>query len=411
MDSKQEHPRPGPLPPFSRRDFLASASALSAAVSSVGPVHAQSQTGQTIAYIGAYTNKGKGIHSYFVNPSDGSLTTGKVLTGLPNPSALALHPNKKYLYAVNEISNFSGSTNGSVTSMAVDASSGDLRIMNVVSSQGGGPAHLTVDPSGKWVLVANYGGGSAVVLPIMADGSLGAATEVVKIAGPLGRQPADDAPPGSFAISGHDAPHVHMVQTDPAGNYAFAADLGTDRIYIYKFDKTNGRLTPNDQPFYQASSGAGPRHFAFHPDRPWAYAIMEEASSMHYMTYDASKGTLELKQSAPTVPDKFTGTNFPSAVMISPDGRFLYGANRLYDTVVIFAINPEGWMIRAGDEWTRGSYPRDIVIEPNGNYMYVLHSRSDNVTSFRVDKNTGLLTFTGEFLPLGNPSSMVFLTL
>ncbi|MFN0107118.1 MAG: lactonase family protein [Bryobacteraceae bacterium] len=410
MESKKERELHAQQSPFSRREMLRGLPALAAAAATtVGT--AQAQTGQIIAYVGAYTNRARGIHSYFVNPSDGTLTAGNVLTGLPNPSSLAVHPNKKYIYAINEIGNFAGSTNGSVTSISVDAGTGDLKIMNVVSSQGAGPAHVSVDPSGKWVFAANYGGGSAAVLPILPDGSLGAAADVARISGPLGRQPADDAPPGSFAISGHDAPHAHMAQTDLAGNYLFVADLGTDRIYIYKFDKVTGKLTPNDQPFLQASSGAGPRHFDFHPNGRWAYAITEEASTMLYLTYDASKGSLEIKQSASTLPETFTGTNFPSAVMLSADGRFLYGANRLYDSVVIFAINAEGWMIRAGDEWTRGSYPRDIAIEPNGNFMYVLHSRSDNVTSFQVDKNTGLLSFTGQFLPLGNPSRMVFLTL
>lgn len=410
MESKKEQELRTQPSSFSRRELLGGATALAAAaVTSVVP--AQAQTGQVVGYIGAYTNKGKGIHSYIVNPSDGKLTAGDILIGLPNPSALAVHPSKKYLYAVNEISNFGGTTNGSVTSISIDSGTGGLRIMNVVSSQGGGPAHVSVDASGKWLFVANYGGGSAAVLPILADGSLGAATDVAKISGPLGHLTADDAPPGSFANSGHDAPHVHMARTDPTGNFLFAADLGTDRIYSYKFDKVNGRLTPNDPPFLQASSGAGPRHFDFHPNGRWAYAITEEASTMLFMTYDSSKGALEIKQSAPTVPDTFTGTNFPSAVMLSPDGRFLYGANRLYDSVVIFTVNPEGWIVKAGHEWTRGSYPRDIAVEPNGNFMYVLHSRSDNVTSFRMDKNTGLLSFTGQFLPLGNPSSMVFLTL
>jgi 6-phosphogluconolactonase len=410
MEPKKEQEIRTHSSPVSRRELLGGAAALAAAtVATVAP--AQAQTGQVIAYVGAYTDKGKGIHSYMVNPSDGILTAGKILMGIPNPSALAVHPSKKYLYAINEISNFDRTTNGSVTSIAIDAGTGDLRIMNVVNSQGGGPAHVTVDPSGKWVFAANYGGGSAAVFPILADGSLGPATDVAKISGPLGVQPANDAPPGSFAISGHDAPHVHMAETDPAGNFLFVADLGTDRIYSYKFDKVNGRLTPNDPPFLQASPGAGPRHFDFHPNGRWAYAITEEASTMLFLSYDPSKGSMEIKQSAPTVPDRFTGTNFASAVMISPDGRFLYGANRLYDTVVIFTINPEGWIIRAGDEWTRGSYPREMAIDPSGNFMYVLHSRSDNMTTFRVNKNTGLLSFTGEFTPLGNPSSMVFVTI
>jgi 6-phosphogluconolactonase (cycloisomerase 2 family) len=347
---------------------------------------------------------------YNLNPNDGTLTPWKILTGLPSPSSIYFHPSKKYLYAVNEISNFSGTRNGSVTSIAVDAS-GDLRIMNVVNSQGGGPAHLSVDPSGNWVFAANYGTGSVAVLPVKPDGSLGEATDVKKLEGPLGPQPAWDAPPGSFSISGHDATHAHMAQTDPAGNFLLVADLGTDRIFVYKFDKTRGTLAPADQPWLQASPGAGPRHFDFHPNGRWLYAITEEASTMLYMTYDPATGAIAIKQSTSSLPEGYGGTNYPSEIHVSEDGRFLYGANRLHDSIAVFAINPEGWMIKLDDVWTQGSYPRHFAIEPTGNFLYVCHSRSDNVTTFRVDRNTGLLKFTGQFVPVGNPSKIAFLAL
>jgi 6-phosphogluconolactonase len=221
------------------------------------PALAQS-SGQIIAYVGAYTDRGKGIHMFYLNSADGTLTPWKILTGIVNPSSLAFHPSKKFLYAVNEISNYSGGTTGSLTSMSIDPATGDLRILNVVSSGGGGSAHLSVDPIGKWVFVANYGGGSVGVIPIMPDGSLAAASDVQKISGPLGPQPAVEAPPGSFAISGHDAPHAHQAETDPAGNFVLVSDLGTDRIYVYRLNKESGKvyrlnkesgkLTPADTP-------------------------------------------------------------------------------------------------------------------------------------------------------------------
>jgi len=202
-----------------------------------------------------------------------------------------------------------------------------------------------------------------------------------------------------------------MAQTDPDGNFLFVSDLGTDRIYIYKFDKVNGKLSPNDQPYLQASPGAGPRHFAFHPNRQWAYVINEESSTMLFTLYDAAKGTLEIKQSASSLPETFVGTNYPSAVKLSADGRFLYGANRNFNSIVIFEINGEGWMIRVGNEWTRGHYPFDIALDPSGNFMYALNTNNDSVTSFRVDRITGKLTFTGQFVPVSIPRVMVFLTL
>jgi 6-phosphogluconolactonase len=396
------------IAPLTRRGFLRTSSVLA---STAAAVPMQAQTGQIIAYVGAYTTRGRGIHMFYLNQADGTLTPWKVLTGIRDPSSIAFHPNKRFLYAVNEFSAFNGTTTGSVTSMAVDSGTGDLRIMNVVSSGGGGPAHLSVDPAGKFVFAANYGGGSVAVLPINADGTLGAPVDVQRITGTLGPQPAVDAPPGSFAISGHDAPHAHMAQTDAAGNFLFVCDLGTDRVYIYRLDKQTGRLTPNTQASFPSPLGAGPRHFVFHPNNRWFYVITEESSHMLLADYDANTGTLTYRQMASTLPEGYAGTNFPSGVLMSSDGNFLYGLNRLHDTVVIFEINPDGWMLNPRHVWTQGSYPRDLQIEPNGNFMYVAHSRSDNVTSFRIDKTTGGLTFTGQFIPVGNPSKIEFLRL
>ncbi len=217
-------------------------------------------TGQVVAYVGAYNDKdGNALYIYDLSPADGTLTRRTVFKDYPSPSSLAIAPNQKFLYAVNEITNFNGTKNGSVTAFAIQPN-GDLKFLNVINSQGGGPAHLSVDPSGKWVFAANYGTGSVAVVPIKTDGSLGDATDVQNIpTSPLGPHQAVDGPPYSFADSGHDAPHAHMAQTDPAGNFLLLSDLGTDRIYIYKLDKTAGKLTPAAQPFVQANPGAGPR--------------------------------------------------------------------------------------------------------------------------------------------------------
>ncbi len=394
---------------LSRRHFLTAHTALGVLGTSK---LATGQGSQTIAYIGAYTDKGKGIHMFYLDPSDGTLTPWKVLTGLPSPSSLAFHPNKKTLYTVNEAPNSGGARNGSVTAISVNSATGDLKILNVVSSQGGGPAHLSVDPSGKWVFVANYGGGNSSVLPILPDGSLGDSTDTRPIQGPLGPQPAVDAPPGSFAISGHDGPHAHQASSDPAGNFVMVSDLGTDRIYVYKLDKNKGTLSPADPPFVQFSPGAGPRCFDFHPNGRIVYAITEEASTMVVMDYDSSSGKLSYKgQSVSTLPAGYAGTNFPSGIQVSRDGRFLYGANRLCDSIVIFDIDPDGWIRNPRHEWTRGSYPRHFAMDPTGSFMYVCHSKSDNVTTFRVNKGTGALMFTGQWTPVGNPSHIAFLTL
>lgn len=405
MSEKRVHPFPRA---FTRRGLFQGGSALAAAAMAADS--ARAATGQVIAYVGAYTDRGKGIHIFDVG-TDGTLTPIRILGGILSPSSLYFSPNKKFLYAVNEIGNFNGTTSGSVTAMSV-AADGDLQIMNVVSSMGGGPAHLSVDPSGKWVLVANYGGGSVSVIPINADGSLGQAADTVLLPrGPYGQQPAVDAPPGSFAISGHDAPHAHQAQTDPAGNFVLVSDLATDRVYSFRLDKTTGKLTPAAQPFVQATSGAGPRHFDFHPNGRWMYSLNEEASTIDYMAYDAATGALAIQATISSLTPGYEGTNYPSEIHVSEDGRFVYAANRLHDTIGVFAIDADGFLSRVGHIWTRGSYPRHFAIEPYGRFLYVCHSRSDNVTTFGVDRGTGRLNFTGKFTGVGNPSKIVFLSL
>jgi 6-phosphogluconolactonase (cycloisomerase 2 family) len=393
---------------FSRRGFLKGASTVTAAAMAVP---ARAATGRVVAYVGAYTDRGKGIHIFDVG-DDGSLIPKDILTGILSPSSIAIAPNKKFMYAVNEISNFSGTTTGSVTAISIDADGG-LKIVNVVSSMGGGPAHVSVDPSGKWVFAANYGGGSVSVLPIQADGSVGAAadTQLLPRDTPYGRQPALEAPPGSFANSGHDAPHAHQAQTDPSGNFLLVTDLATDRVYTFKLDKTTGKLTPGEQPFVQASSGAGPRHFDFHANGKWVYTLNEESSTIDFMSYDAATGALRINGTVSSLPAGFEGTNYPSEIHISEDGRFVYAANRLCDTVGVYSIDADGYLNREGHYWTRGSYPRHFAIEPYGRFLYVCHSRSDNVTSFGVDHGTGRLNFTGKFTGVGNPSKIVFLAL
>ncbi len=405
--------QPGrPRAAISQGGVLQGASAQATAGPRTAPAVQARQGGQTVAYVGAYTDRGKGIHLFHVHRGDGSLIPWKTVEGLPNPSSLAFDPAKRYLYAANEIDSFNGSESGSVTAMSVEQSTGDLKVLDVVSSQGTGPAHLSVHPAGKYVFAANYGGGSVAVLPIKSDGSLGDATDVHAISGPLGPQPAQDAPPGSFAISGHDAPHAHMAQTDPAGKYFLVSDLGTDRVYIFRFDTAAGKLTPHDQPFVQAAPGAGPRHFDFHPHGPWLYSLNEEASTLDVMAYNAPDGSLTIQQTLSTLPEGYAGTNFPSAIHVSQDGRFVHAANRLHDTIAIFSVNEAtGTLTARGHVWTRGSYPRHFAVEPSGRFLYVCHSRSDNVTSFGVNRDTGYLDFTGKFTAVGNPSEIVFLAL
>lgn len=389
---------------FSRRGLLKTAAMLPALGAAQGG-------GRIVAYVGGSKRQDNGIHLFHFNPADGSLTPWKVFKEVPGPGWLAFHPNKKFLYAISS-ARFEGKRVGSVAAMAVDSATGDLKLINVKSSGGSGPAHLGLDPQGRFAFTANYGDGTTGVLPINSDGSLGDPVDVKKIEGPLGPQPAKNAPPGSFALSGHDAPHAHQARTDPSGRFLLVSDLGTDRVYVYRIDPKTGVLTPNTQPFVQAAPGDGPRNIDFAPNGRFVYSLNEEGSTVDMMTWNGETGALAIQQTLSTLPPGYAGTNYPSTIMVSRDGRFLYTANRLFDSIAIFSLDPKtGRMTAKGHELTRGSYPRYFGFDPSGKYMYVLHSQSDNITVFRVDTKSGRLTFTGKFYGVGSPSMIEFLTL
>lgn len=383
---------------------LAGAAAMTAAVP------AAAATGKRVfAYVGTYTDRGKGIHLLSVDGGSGALTPMRHFAGIANPSSLVIAPNGRFLYAVNEVAEFEGQKTGAVSAFAIDRATGDLRAVNAVSSGGAEPAHIGIDPQGRYVFAANYGGGSVAVLPIKPDGSLAAASDVQKITGPLGPRKAPGAPPGSFADSGHDAPHAHMAALDPTGNFLLVSDLGTDRIYVYRFDRATGKLTPNEPAFVQAMPGAGPRHFAFRSNGRTAYSLNEESSTIDVMEYDGTRGVFTIRQTLSSLPNGFEGTSYPSEIAIAPGGRYVYAANRLHDSIGIFAVGLDGRLKPRGHEWTRGSYPRHFAADPSGRFFYVLHSRSDNVTIFRIEGGGARLAFTGRYVGIGNPSQIAFL--
>jgi 6-phosphogluconolactonase len=396
----------------SRRNLLKSAALLAAAKSA--SLHADDDDhprAPILAYVGTYTPNGQGIYLFSLNPSTGVLTQVKVAAAIPNPSWLAIHPQGRFLYAVNEIANFNGTTSGSVTSFSINRATGDLTLLNVVSSQGAGPAHLSVDPLGHFVFVANYGGGSIAVLPINMDGSLGNATDVHVDVGAVGPTHATNAPPGSFAISGHDAPHAHMIQADPAGKFVLHTDLGQDRIYSWLLNRATGMLTPNSPAFVAVPAGDGPRHFAFHPNGRWFYSLQEEASTLIFYDYTPGNGSLLEQQMLSTLPPGFTGTDFTSEVRVSQDGEFVYAANRLHDTIGVFSVDDKtGRLTRAGEASTLGDYPRSFTIDPTGSFLFSCNQRSDAITAFRVHGDGRKLDFTGHYTPVGNPAIIVFLT-
>jgi 6-phosphogluconolactonase (cycloisomerase 2 family) len=402
----------------SRRSFLKSAAAVTVAHSALGVAQQaanRAKSDKVFAYVGTYTgavgvgSNGEGIYLVEMDRVTGELSRMKLAAKTPNPSWIAIHPSKNYLYAVNEVADYNGDS-GSVSGFAIDPATGSLTALNTVTSEGAGPAHLSIDASGKYVFVANYGGGSIAVLPILAGGLLESAVDVHHDRSDLGSTHASDTPEGSFAISGHDAPHAHMIAPDPQNKFILATDLGQDRIYVYRFDPSTGKLTSSgNQPFASLPSGDGPRHFAFHPNGHWLYAIQEEASTVVFFHYDPAAGSLTSQQTISALPDGFAGSSFASEVLVSPNGRFLYAANRLHDTIAAFSIDATGRLKQVGETSTRGDYPGQFQIDPTGNFLYACNRRSDNITSFKIDRETGLLSFTGHYTAVGSPASITFL--
>ncbi len=414
----------------SRRNFLKSAAAFAMAGSAIGCSRqsgvketqeaqpAQPSGKPRLVYVGSYSFKGQkfgrshgdGIYLFEMDPATGALTQREVFANPNNPSWLSLNSAKTHLYSCDELVHYQGKSSGAVTAYSIDASNGHLTKLNTVSSGGAGPAYISVHPSGRYVFAANYGAGSVAVLPVRPDGSLGPATDVHVDKGPVGPKHATNAPPGSFAISGHDRPHCHMIHVDPSGKRVISTDLGMDKIMIWNFDTAKGKLTPNNPHEISAPPGDGPRHFVFHPNGRWFYCIQEEGSCVVVFDYDESSGNMTQKQVISTLPKDFVGSNMASEIRISPDAKFIYGANRLHDTITTFSIGQDGSLTYVGEEWTHADYPRSITVDPSGNFIYSCNQRGDSLTTFRVNRQTGKVSFTGQFTAVGTPSVMVFLT-
>ncbi|MFP5225987.1 MAG: lactonase family protein [Acidobacteriota bacterium] len=398
----------------SRRKFIRGAAALAATRGLTASAFSESAPDRVLAYVGTYNTlpgpgaNGKGIELFEADLRTGELSPRGPATPSPNPSWIAIHLSKKYLYAVNEIADFEGK-NGSVSAFSIDSASGTLRALNTVSSAGAGPAYLSLDHSGNFAFVANYGGGSIAVLPIHADGSLGEASDVHRDEGSVGSTNASDAPAGSFAISGHDTPHAHMIAPDPANRFVLSTDLGQDRIYTWRFDRDTGKLTAaSDEPWVTLPTGDGPRHFVFHPNGRWFYSIQEESSTVVFFHYEPATGRLNVQQTLSALPRGFSGTSFASEILIAPNGKTLYAANRLHDTIAVFSIGSDGRLTWLAETSTLGDYPAQCRIAPGGNLLYVCNQHSDNITSFRIHPESGLLSFTGHYTPVGTPGSITF---
>lgn len=382
--------------------------------------------GPLIAYVGTFSSplhnvlptqvdrppgNGRGIHLFKVDRANGSMTSAGILEMATSPSCLALNAVGNHLYSANETDQVGDNNEGTVSAFAISRNDGKLELLNTVHSGGAGPTYVSVHPSGRFLLVANYFGGSVVVVRILADGRLGETTDIKTDIGKIGPAKTTNAPPGSFAFSGHDRTHVHMVEADPSGRFVLHVDLGLDKIFVWKFDDQQGTLTPGDTPTVSLPAGDGPRHFYFHPNGRWLYSIQEEASTIVLFDYNPATGQLATRQTISTLPPNFAGSNFCSEILVSADGRFVYAGNRMHDSMGVFSVGPNGNLSFVGEAWTRGNYPRSFNFDPTGRFLYCCNQRGDNIAIFSVDRRTGGLTFTEHYVPIGNPSSIVFLDL
>jgi 6-phosphogluconolactonase len=359
---------------------------------------AKGATGEYLVYVGTYTGqKSKGIYAYRFNARTGSVTALGVAGETVNPSFLAIHPNQKYLYAVNEVADFAGGHTGAVSAFALDARTGKLTFLNQVSSQGADPCYVVVDSTGQNALVSNYGSGTVAVIRLEKDGRLGAASSVIQHSG------------SSVDRARQEGPHAHSINLSADNRFAIAADLGLDELLVYRFDAERGTLQANDPPFAKVNPGAGPRHFAFHPSGRFAYVISEMQSTVTAFAYDATRGTLRQLQTLSTLPEGFAGQNDDAEVRVHASGKFLYGSNRGHDSIALFTIDPErGTLTPAGHTSTQGKTPRNFNLDPTGTYLFAANQDTDNVVIFRVDPGTGHLTPTGQVLSVPSPVCVRF---
>jgi len=451
MESTKDTKLGGVQSTFSRRNLLKGAAALATAAAlpvAYGQPRTGAPSGTVWLYIGTYTGavgsggNGEGIYLCELNLFTGKLTVLRLVapalpaTGMnastASPSTIDIDRGGNYLYAGNEIF----TPNGSVSAYSINRMTGDLTLLNALPAVGA-PAHVSVDKSRKYLFAAEYVGSYFEVFPILPNGSLGPAVFQMKTIDNVGPTKATSGPPGSFAISAHEGPdgHPHQMEADPANQWVVGTDAAQDRIYVWKLTVgATPPLTPAAIPFVNVPPGDGPRHFAFHPNGAWMYSIQEEGDTIIFWQFDPTTGTLTKEQQVSSLPPGFAGTVFTSEIRVSADGRFVYGVNRLNDTIVVFRIRRDGKLTQVSHTSTLGDYPRIIVIDPSGRFMVSGNQRADNITTFRISRDRdrddddendnvfgeskgsgeskrkdGSLTFTGNYTPVGSPSGIVFL--
>lgn len=346
------------------------------------------QDKKEILYVGTFSVRGSaGIYAFTFNRAKKTLTPLQTVPSLESPSYLGIHPSKKFLYSVNRGKASDSDLPGSVSGYGIDSKTGRLSGLNTRSSFGADPCYVSIDRAGEYAFISNYGEGNLVVLPLFEDGLIGAPSDSKKYSG------------SSVNPARQEAPHIHMARMSPDNKFLYAADLGTDKIYIYRF--SNGKLMEATPPEAMVKPGTGPRHFAFHPTGNYLYLAEELTSTVAVFKVNKETGKLTvLQDSVVSLPPTFSGKNSSADIHVTPNGKFLYLSNRGFNGVSIFSVAADGKITLTGHHVTGGAIPRNIMIDPRGEYLFVAHQDSDTIAIFRINPKTGKLT------PVGKPTKV-----
>jgi 6-phosphogluconolactonase len=348
---------------------------------------------ERLVYIGTYTGEtSKGIYAFRFDDSSGGLTPLGLVVETPSPSFLTSSANGRFVFAVNELQTLGGAAGGSVTSFAVDPATAKLTEISVQPSRGAGPCHLALDRTGRYLAVANYGGGNYSLFPVGADGRLQPAASVVA---------GEGSEPGAKALG-------HAVGFDAANRFLVTADKGLNKMLVYRFDVSTGALTPNQPPAAGLPTGSGPRHFAFHPNGRWLFTISEQAATITSFLWDQKSGTLTASGSVPTRPEGVT-TGSTAEIAVHPSGRFVYGSNRGHDSIAVFTVGIDGELTFVEHESTRGQTPRNFALDPSGRWLIAANQRSGTLAVFSIDQTSGALSPVGPLATVGSPVSILFM--
>ena len=369
--------------------------------SSLAPVAAKDSPKKYLLFVGTYTDKeSKGIYAYRFDAVSGELTPAGLAAETTNPSFLAVDPSRRFLYAVNEVSKYKDAASGAVSAFAIDRQAGKLSLLNEVPSRGADPCYIALDKTGKYVLVANYTGGSVAVFPVLNDGRLGESSAFVQHVG------------SSVNHERQEGPHAHWIETTADNRFAIAVDLGLDQVRVYRFDAANGTLVANDPAFAQLDPGAGPRHVAFHPSGKFAYVVNELNSTVTSFSYDNQRGALRPLHTVSTLPQGFSGENSTAEIHLHPNGKFLFASNRGHDSIAVFSVSPgTGALTPVDHVSTQGKTPRNFEIDPTGTRLFVANQIGGNIVVFRINPRTGKLAPTGQVLQVPSPVSLKFVAL